>query len=71
MEKALWRVRNKVIRSNAENLSRVDIVAVLVDVGVVVLQPVLGLETMPVEKAYIKLSRIETVGGLNPITGIT
>lgn len=59
------------IRSNAENLSRVDIVAVLVDVGVVVLQPVLGLGTMPVKKAYIKLGRIETVGGLNPITGIT
>jgi hypothetical protein len=46
---------DKAIGSNAKNLSRVDIVAVLVDVGVVA-----G-----------KLGRIESVRGLNPITCIT
>lgn len=70
--KEVWRgSRAKVIGSNAENLSGVDVVAVLVDIGVVVLQPTLGLETMPVEKAYGKLGRIESVRRLNPITGIT
>jgi hypothetical protein len=50
-----WRIRGKVIGSNAENLSRVDVVAVLVDIGVVV----------------VKLGRIDFVRRLNPNTGIT
>jgi len=60
-----------VVGSNAEDLSRVDIEAVLVDVGVVVLQQALALGPLPVERAYIKLGRIEAVLGLNPKAGIT
>ena len=57
--------------SDAENLSRVNVETVLVDVGVVGLPQALALETLRVERAYIKLGRINSVRSLNPKASIT
>jgi hypothetical protein len=63
--------RGSVVRCNAQNLSRVNVEAVFVDVGVIVLQQASAQETLPVEEAYIKLGRIDSLLRFNPHTGIT
>lgn len=66
-----WCIGDKVVGRHAENLARVNVEAVLVDVGVVGLQQALALETLRVERAHIKLGRINSVLCLNPEASIT
>ena len=64
-------IRDNMGTSDAENLSRVNVETVLVDVGVVGLPRALALETLRVKRAYIKLGRINSVSCLNPHASIT
>src|SRR5258706_6926300 len=71
LKEVLRYIRDKVGGRDAENLSRVNVETVLVNVGVVGLPQALALETLRIERAYIKLGRINSVICLNPNASIT